>query len=153
MKLFASEIQPAATRASATSLCQSANCVRPFILLVFLQLYNSITANTLSQISNFFVAFITPVLLARSSSGVYFLFGGSSFLTVAVCIMYMPETEGRDLETIGETFGLLKVADMPLIRGLTSLTSRVGKKVGIQRGPSGHASLAENREIELESRR
>ena len=131
MKLFASEIQPVATRASATSLGQAANCI-----------------------TNFFVALLTPILLARSSSGIYFLFGGASFLTVAVCVIYMPETKGRDLEAIGETFGLLKVAEMPVVRRLRSLAGQAGGKVGIVKGPWGHVPQAgANQEIELESRR
>ena len=130
MKLFASEIQPVATRATATSLAQAANCI-----------------------TNFFVAFITPVLLARSSSGIYFLFGGASFLTVAVCIIYMPETKGRDLETIGETFGLHRVGDAPMIRGLKSAASWVGRKLGFTKRPLGHESERADGEFELESRR
>ncbi|KFY17269.1 hypothetical protein V492_00787, partial [Pseudogymnoascus sp. VKM F-4246] len=59
-KIFACEIQPIASRATATSLGQAAN-----------------------SITNFGVAFVTPVLLARSSSAVYFLFGGASLLTLA----------------------------------------------------------------------
>ena len=72
---------------------------------------------------------------------------------MAVCVIYMPETKGRDLEAIGETFGLLRVGEMPVVRGLRSLASRVGKKVGIARGPWGHAAEADGRDIELESRR
>jgi hypothetical protein len=77
LKLCASEIQPIKTRASAMSLSQAANCL-----------------------TNFFVAFITPVILSRSSYAVYFFFGGATILTIAVCMLYMPETRGRDLEDI-----------------------------------------------------
>ncbi|MCJ1365610.1 hypothetical protein MMC16_004735 [Acarospora aff. strigata] len=112
VKLFASEIQPAATRATATSLAQSANCM-----------------------TNFFVAFITPVLLSRSSSGIYFLFGGTSILTVAVCAVCMPETRGRDLEAIGETFGLHRAMDMPMARRLRSLGSQLRRMVGVRSEP------------------
>ena len=106
VKLFASEIQPVATRATATSLAQAANCI-----------------------TNFFVAFITPVILAQSSSGVYFLFAGATIFTVAVCMVYMPETRGRDLETIGQAFGLHRTADMPLARGLRCIKSGVQRMV------------------------
>lgn len=64
--------------------------------------------------------------------------------------MYMPETKGRDLEAIGEAFGLHKVTDTPMIRGLRSLASWGGRKVGIGRGPWGHES--ERQEFELEGR-
>ncbi|KFX86301.1 hypothetical protein O988_09664, partial [Pseudogymnoascus sp. VKM F-3808] len=80
-KIFACEIQPIRTRATATSLGQAAN-----------------------SITNFGVAFITPILLARSSSAIYFLFGGASALTLGVCAAYMPETKGKGLEEIEEAF-------------------------------------------------
>jgi len=73
-------------------------------------------------------------------------------LTVAVCIMYMPETKGRDLEAIGEAFGLHKVTETPIIRGLRSLASWGGEKVGILRGPWGHVPEVERHEFELEAR-
>jgi len=82
IKIFASEIQPIVTRATATSMAQSANCI-----------------------TNFFVAFITPVLLAHSSSAIYFLFAGCSLLTVGVCTIYMQETRGHSLESISDSFG------------------------------------------------
>ncbi|KAI9847192.1 MAG: hypothetical protein M1837_003055 [Sclerophora amabilis] len=129
MKLFASEIQPVTTRATATSLAQSANCI-----------------------TNFFVAFITPVLLSRSSSGAYFLFGGALMLTVAVSVLCMPETRGRDLEAIGETFGLHKASDMPVVRGLTNLGSRIKRMVGTDRGPRRRFPEVETERIELERR-
>ncbi|KAL3484490.1 putative transporter [Aspergillus germanicus] len=81
IKVFASEIQPVPTRATATSIAQSANCI-----------------------TNFAVAYITPILLQKSSSGVYFLFCGCILLTVMVCAVYMPETKGRALESIADTF-------------------------------------------------
>ncbi|MCJ1262955.1 hypothetical protein MMC22_002825 [Lobaria immixta] len=129
MKLFASEIQPVATRATALSLAQSANCI-----------------------TNFFVAFLTPVVLSRTSSGLYFLFGGATILTVAVTVVYMPETKGRDLETIGETFGLHRATDMPLFRGLRALGSRMREVTGLTRGRTGHVPQAESQGSELEVR-
>ncbi|KAL1304710.1 hypothetical protein AAFC00_003658 [Neodothiora populina] len=81
IKVYASEIQPLATRAPATSLAQSAN-----------------------WIVNFVVALTTPVFLAHSSFGVYFLFGVASLLTVAVCAVLMPETRGKTLEEISAAF-------------------------------------------------
>ncbi|OJD33875.1 mfs sugar transporter [Diplodia corticola] len=80
-KVYASEIQPPQTRASASSLAQSSN-----------------------WFANFVVALTTPVFLARSSYGVYFFFGACSLFTSAVCFVAMPETRGRTLETIDASF-------------------------------------------------
>jgi sugar porter (SP) family MFS transporter len=81
IKIYASEIQPPKTRAPATSLAQSSNWV-----------------------VNFVVAFTTPVFLQRSSSGIYFMFGAASLLTVVVCATEMPETKGKTLEEIDGAF-------------------------------------------------
>jgi sugar porter (SP) family MFS transporter len=81
IKIYASEIQPPKTRAPATSLAQSSNWV-----------------------INFVVAFTTPVFLQRSSSGIYFMFGAASLLTVVVCATEMPETKGKTLEEIDGAF-------------------------------------------------
>jgi len=53
---------------------------------------------------NWVVAFTTPIFLEHSSYGVYFLFGCSSLLVVAVCILFMPETRGKSLEEIDASF-------------------------------------------------
>ncbi|KAI5207499.1 general substrate transporter [Aureobasidium subglaciale] len=81
IKIYASEIQPPKTRAPATSLAQSSNWV-----------------------VNFVVAFTTPVFLQHSSSGIYFMFGAASLLTVVVCATEMPETKGKTLEEIDKAF-------------------------------------------------
>ncbi|KAL8711901.1 MAG: hypothetical protein Q9220_003845 [cf. Caloplaca sp. 1 TL-2023] len=80
-KLYASEIQPPATRATASSLAQSANWV-----------------------CNFIVALITPIFLAHSSFGVYYLFGFAILFTGLVCLVYMPESRGKSLQTIHREF-------------------------------------------------
>ncbi|KAL8665746.1 MAG: hypothetical protein Q9202_002056 [Teloschistes flavicans] len=80
-KLYASEIQPPQTRAAASSLAQSAN-----------------------WICNFIVALMTPIFLAHSSYGVYFLFGSAILVTGFVCLVYMPESRGKSLQTIHEEF-------------------------------------------------
>lgn len=49
---------------------------------------------------NWVVTFTTPIFLAHSSYGVYFLFGGACLLTVLVCVFFMPETRGKTLEDI-----------------------------------------------------
>lgn len=56
------------------------------------------------KVVNWVVAFTTPIFLAQSSYGVYFLFGGACIFTVAVCIVFMPETRGKTLEDIDASF-------------------------------------------------
>ncbi|KAF2665645.1 general substrate transporter [Microthyrium microscopicum] len=80
-KIYASEIQPANTRAAA-------NCV----------------AVGLGFFTNFLVAILTPLFLAKSAFGAYFLFGFLALGTVSVLAAYMPETRGRSLENIQEAF-------------------------------------------------
>ncbi|KAK6087403.1 MFS sugar transporter (H(+)-myo-inositol Co-transporter) [Seiridium cupressi] len=81
VKVYAAEIQPQRTRASATNIAHGSN-----------------------WISNFLVALFTPALLANSSYGAYFLFGGCTLLTALVCIVFMPETLGRNLDDIDLAF-------------------------------------------------
>ncbi|KAL9120962.1 MAG: hypothetical protein Q9187_002481 [Circinaria calcarea] len=54
--------------------------------------------------TNWLVALTTPIFLARSSYGAYFLFGGLSLFTVAVLAILMPETKGQSLESIQDGF-------------------------------------------------
>jgi hypothetical protein len=81
IKVYAAEIQPQRTRAAATSLAHGSNWV-----------------------TNFLVALTTPILLAKSSFGVYFLFGGCTLITAFICAVSMPETRGKSLEEIEEAF-------------------------------------------------
>ena len=81
IKIYAAEIQPQRTRASATSLAHGSNWV-----------------------ANFLVALATPVLLAKSSFAAYFLFGGCTLLTAIVCAVFMPETKGKSLDEIEDIF-------------------------------------------------
>ncbi|MCJ1396068.1 hypothetical protein MMC18_008956 [Xylographa bjoerkii] len=81
IKIYAAEIQPQRTRASATSLAHGSNWA-----------------------SNFVVALVTPMLLAKTSYGAYFLFGGCTFITALVCALFMPETRGKSLDEIEEAF-------------------------------------------------
>jgi len=53
---------------------------------------------------NWLVAIATPVFLARSTFGPYFLFGSLSLTTVIILAIFMPETRGESLETIQEAF-------------------------------------------------
>ncbi|ORY16433.1 general substrate transporter [Clohesyomyces aquaticus] len=80
-KIYASEIQPAKTRAAANCLAQGLNFF-----------------------ANWLVAFATPVFLANSAFGAYFLFGFLTLGTVIVLATYMPETRGRSLEEIQSAF-------------------------------------------------
>jgi hypothetical protein len=81
ISIYASEVQPIKTRAAASSLGRSGN-----------------------WIVNWVVAFTTPIFLTKSSSGVYFLFGGCCFVTSVVCFLWMPETRGMSLEEIDGVF-------------------------------------------------
>ncbi|KAK0113587.1 hypothetical protein ONS96_014443 [Cadophora gregata f. sp. sojae] len=80
-RVYVSEIQSPKTRAGASSLALSANWV-----------------------VNWIIAFTTPIFLANSSFGVYFLFGSAALLTTIVCVFWMPETRGRSLEDIDAEF-------------------------------------------------
>lgn len=64
--------------------------------------YRSLTPSL--QVGNWVIAFTTPLFLAKSSSGPYFLFGGFSTLTVLVCIAYQSESKGVSLEELDEVF-------------------------------------------------
>lgn len=81
ISIYATEVQPMKTRAAASSLGRSGNWV-----------------------VNWIVAFTTPIFLAASSSGVYFMFGASCLVTATVCVLWMPETRGLSLEAIDKIF-------------------------------------------------
>lgn len=89
MRIYVAEIQPQRTRASATSLAYGSNWM-----------------------SNFLVALVTPTLLANTTYGAYFLFGGCTMATAGVCWAFMPETRGRTLAEIQEAFGKSPVAEV-----------------------------------------
>ena len=80
-KVYAAEVQPQRTRASATNLAHGGN-----------------------WITNFVVALTTPVLLSRSNSAAYFLWAACLLLTAVVCAICMPETKGRSLDEIETAF-------------------------------------------------
>ncbi|KAF2150524.1 general substrate transporter [Myriangium duriaei CBS 260.36] len=109
-KIYASEIQPAATRSAA-------NCV----------------AQGLGFLTNWLVAILTPILLARSSYSAYFLFGGFCVVSVVGLWCYMPETRGQSLEAIEEAF------KAPLAGG--SRIGRLAKKwAGLRKRVNGGGS-------------
>lgn len=98
-KIYASEIQPAHNRATANALAQALNFVscadtaRPEYF-----------TDEGGQYTNFLTAFITPIFLARFSSGPYFLFAALTASTLVVLWLWMPETKLRSLESIQEVF-------------------------------------------------
>ncbi|OAX83996.1 hypothetical protein ACJ72_01631 [Emergomyces africanus] len=98
LKIYSSEIQSVSTRATVTSIAQSANCM-----------------------TNFFVAYITPTLLNASSFGMYFLFCGCVVITVVVGALFMPETRGQPLESIAEAFSHHSTGSTTFMRPLLRL--------------------------------
>ena len=108
IRTCASEIQPPRTRAAATSLGQAANWV-----------------------VNWVVAFTTPLFLAQSTSGPYFLFGACSAVTVVVAAAFVPESKGVSLEALDDIFtmspwrGMVKAAGLAKRRAQTAGLARV----------------------------
>jgi hypothetical protein len=111
-KIYASEIQPQATRSAASAIAQG-----------------------LGFFTNWIVAIITPVLLANSKFGAYFLFGGVCLGSVGVLMWTMPETRGLSLEDIQRAFAVPGTAQ----RG--KVVSLVRRLVGVGGGSSIVASL------------
>lgn len=68
------------------------------------------------QMTNFFVAYITPTLLNASSFGMYFLFCGCVVITVVIGALFMPETRGQPLESIAEAFSHHSARSTTLMR-------------------------------------
>lgn len=99
IKIYAAEIQPQRTRASATSLAHGSN-----------------------WLTNFLVALTTPILLSKSSFGAYFLFGGCSLITALICMVFMPETKGRSLDEIEEAFKSRSIGSRSFLKSLRPLT-------------------------------
>ncbi|KAI9723471.1 MAG: hypothetical protein M1828_004201 [Chrysothrix sp. TS-e1954] len=110
-KLYAGEIQPAKTRAAANGVAQALNFF-----------------------ANWVVAMITPIFLAKSSYGPYFLYSGLCMTTAAIVTVYMPETRGRSLESIQEAF------QRPAMNWLSFITSRLQNRHPSQDSPSGSSS-------------
>ncbi|GAB1211575.1 hypothetical protein ATERTT37_000698 [Aspergillus terreus] len=99
IKIYAAEIQPQRTRASATSLAHGSNWA-----------------------ANFLVALTTPILLSKSSFGAYFLFGGCTLITAFICAIFMPETKGRSLDEIEEAFKSRSLGSQSLMKVFRPLT-------------------------------
>lgn len=117
-KIYASEIQPQATRSAASAIAQG-----------------------LGFFTNWIVAIITPVLLAKSSYGAYFLFGGICLLSVGVLMWSMPETRGLSLEDIQTNFFIPGTAQRGRVVSLLRRWIGVGGGGGASEGtPSSQAS-------------
>lgn len=101
LKVFIAEIQPLHTRAPATSLAQSCNWV-----------------------TNWVVAFTTPIMLSEATYSIYFLFGGCTVFAVLLCIFAMPETKGRTLEAIDSEFERRRAEKVLNVTGLTRRLAR-----------------------------
>lgn len=106
IKIYAAEIQPQRTRASATSLAHGSNWA-----------------------TNFLVALTTPILLSKSSFGAYFLFGGCSLITAAVCALYMPETKGRSLDEIEDAFKSKTVKSWSFMKTVRPIARRAPENI------------------------
>ncbi|KAI9902228.1 hypothetical protein N3K66_004045 [Trichothecium roseum] len=134
-KIYASEIQPGDTRAAGNALGMS-----------------------FSFLSNFFVALVTPVLLAASAFGAYFLFGALALVTVAVLTVSMPETRGRSLEDIQSDFrrpatnalsGLLR---LPGVRRRNASSTNDASTQGTELEPVEGQALASSVSVEVAAR-
>lgn len=55
-----------------------------------------------NQACNTLVALTGPAFLAKSSSGPYFLYGGITLFTAALCVIVMTETSNQSLEALGK---------------------------------------------------
>ena len=104
-KIYASEIQPAKTRATTNSMATGGSFVGPSPICLHETIF-IVTSRGLihQQIANWLVAFATPIFLARSAYGAYFLFGGIALMTLVVLATCMRETRGQSLEDIQDTF-------------------------------------------------
>ncbi|KZT57618.1 major facilitator superfamily transporter sugar [Calocera cornea HHB12733] len=102
IRIVVAEVQPIKTRNAASSLSQ---CV--------------------SWAVNWTIAFSTPLFLARSASGPYFLFGICSLLTAAVCWAFQPETKGLSLEDLDR-----ELMDTPWRKAMAKLKRRTSAAVG-----------------------
>lgn len=116
-KIYASEIQPAATRSAASAIAQG-----------------------LGFFTNWIVAIITPVLLAKSSYGAYFLFGGICLASVLVLMFSMPETRGLSLEAIQEAFLVPGTAQRGRVVSMLRRWAGVGSTESLASGGNLQAS-------------
>ncbi|KAF2722933.1 general substrate transporter [Polychaeton citri CBS 116435] len=107
IKVWAPEIQPQHTRAQATALA-----------------YGS------AWITNWFVAFVCPILLRKSQWGAYFLFGGCTAFATVVSFFYMVETRGKSLDEIERAFSNARTVG-PGKKTLVEMKRVVGGVMGL----------------------
>jgi len=81
IRLYTSEIMPAKTRSSASSLGTGAN-----------------------QLINTIVALTSPAFLAKSPAGPYFMYGSLMAFGTVIAWVFMIETKGKSLEGIDSVF-------------------------------------------------
>lgn len=137
-KIYASEIQPAKTRASASCVAQSLGFVGLQRLLY------AFACSSARQFTNWLVAFTTPIFLAHSAFGAYFLFGALATGTVIVLAVSMPETRGLPLEAIQEAFKQPRFQIWPSI-----LRRRINSSRPNRESSSPSPRLGESASIEL----
>ncbi|KAK4982902.1 hypothetical protein LTR50_007528 [Elasticomyces elasticus] len=126
-KIYASEIQPSVTRSSASALAQG-----------------------LGFFTNFLVAITTPIFLANSSFGAYFLFGGLTLGTVVVLGACMPETRGLSLEAIQDAFRGSIVKKFSLAGSVRRWLGLNSDAVSMRSSASsGHERIAESEGVEM----
>lgn len=111
MRIGVSESLPTGTRSSAMALAQSCNWVSFFafggLILSFpetkLLIIRPCDALK-TQLGNFTIALVTPILLSASVGGTYLFFSICTMLGSAVMYVYMIETKGTQLERIDELY-------------------------------------------------
>ncbi|KAL1760772.1 general substrate transporter [Schizophyllum commune] len=93
MRIWVSEAQPVQTRASVSSL-----------------------AYTTNWLSNWIIAFTTPMFLDKYPSGPYFLWAACAWVAVLVFAVWLPETKGRNVDLAGQAGGLKVQVRIPGLR-------------------------------------
>ena len=64
----------------------------------------------------------------------------------------MPETRGRDLETIGDAIRLQDMSNIPIVRGVKVLRNQIRRRMGAGSASGGGASEPRSPAIELQDR-
>jgi len=103
-RTFLVESLPRRTRSSASSLAQSSCWVSCSSLRVLIHRVRFVTDLSLMQIANYVVALTTPILIASSTFGAYYLFALCTMLCTILCAFFMFETKGQSLEVIEQRY-------------------------------------------------
>ncbi|ORY68271.1 general substrate transporter [Pseudomassariella vexata] len=107
VKVWAPEIQPQHTRSMGMSLAAGSN-----------------------WICNWFVTFVCPILLDKSASAAYFLFGACAGVATIVCFFFMIETNGKSLDEIEQAVHKRKTAHSGRLGNFFSPCRRQEMKAG-----------------------